>query len=123
MLIGPADWLVAAQWLAAVGLMMVLAWEPWRQVRVTALAMSADAGPTRFASPGYVFVLPLLVLAAPFVPGSGGLWREPHRLLPGLALVLVAIVAVQALLCRRVLIGARRRQEALAPPQPAVGPL
>jgi hypothetical protein len=119
MLTGPADWLVAAQWLTAAGLMLLLAWEPWRLMRRTALATPADQPGARFASPGFVFVLPLLVLAAPFVPGSGGLWREPHRLLPGLALVLVAIVAVQALLCRRVLIRARRRQAALDAPPPA----
>jgi hypothetical protein len=115
---GPADWLVVGQWLAAVGLMAVLAWEPWRQMRRAALASPPVAAARRFASPGFVFVLPLLALTAPLVPGSGALWRQPHLLLPGLAIALVAVVAAQAILCRRVSIGARRRYEALAQREP-----
>jgi hypothetical protein len=110
---GAADWLVVGQWLAAVAVMAVFAWEPWRQTRRTALAAPPVEAARRFVSPGYVFVLPLLVLAAPLVPGSGVLWAQPHLLLPGVAVALVALVAVQAVLCRRVLIGARRRYEAL----------
>jgi hypothetical protein len=115
---GPADWLVVGQWLAAVGLMTVLAWEPWRQTRRTALASPPVAAARRIVSPGYVFVLPLLALAAPLVPGSGELWRQPHLLLPGVAVELVAIVAVQALLCHRVLITARRHYAALVQRDP-----
>ena len=111
---GPVDWLVVGEWLAAVGLMAVFAWEPWRQTRRTALASPPVEAARRIASPGYVFVLPLLVLAAPLVPGSGELWRQPHLLLPGVAVALVAVVAVQAVLCRCVLTGARRRYAALA---------
>lgn len=92
---GPADWLVVGEWLAAVGLMAVLAWEPWRQTRLTAAASLPVTAARRFASPGYVFVLPLLTLAAPLVPGTGALWRQPHLLLPGVALVLVALTGAR----------------------------
>jgi hypothetical protein len=124
---GPADWLVVGQWLAAAAVMAVFAWEPWRQTRRTAAASPPVEAARRIASPGYVFVLPLLVLAAPLVPGSGALWRQPHLLLPGVAVALVAVVAVQAVLCHRVLIGSRRRYEALmqareAPTEDPSGP-
>jgi hypothetical protein len=115
----PADGLVAGAWFAAVGLMLVLAWEPWRATRGLGPIDLSDEPVGRVVSPGYVFVLPLLVAAAPlvarFMPGEVPLavWREPHVLLPGIAVVLAVIVAFEAYLCRRVLAAARRRAAAL----------
>jgi len=111
----PADWLVVAEWAAAVGLMLVLAWEPWRTLRARGLAAPpAAATGRRVASPGFVFVLPLLAAAAPVVAafalhlGLADEGRELHLLLPGVALVLAAAVAAQALVCRRAVRTARR---------------
>jgi hypothetical protein len=98
---------VAGEWAAALALMLVLAWEPWRRLRRLGLETASPGAAGRVTSPGFVFVLPLLLAAAPVAVavilhlGLTDEGRELHLLAPGVAFALGAAVAVQALLCRR----------------------
>lgn len=117
---GPADWLVIVLWLAAIAFMVIMAWEPWRETRGHGAVDLSDDLVGRAVSPGYVFILPLLVAAAPFLAGvvphgvGADAWRHPHRFAPMGPLALILIVAFQAYLCTRVLRSARLRRGALA---------
>jgi heme exporter protein D len=113
-----ADRLAIGLWIAAIVVMLWLAWEPWRQTRRQTSVDLSDDAIGRPVSPLYVFTLPAVTAAAPFValaitqPGPENVWRHPHLLLPLGAIELVFLVVFQAYFRRQILTAVRKHREA-----------
>ena len=115
----PMDWLAVGIWIAAMGAMLALAWEPWRQTRRQASIDLSDDAVGRAVSPLYIFVLPAAVAIGPFLAqivrhGHVNVWRQPHMLLPHALVGLAVLIAFQAYLRGRILAVVRRQREAKA---------